>query len=386
MRVCLLNVLHEAHDKRVYHKIALSLASAGHELVSICPDSTHAPGSTEGPDAHGIRFRFIPKETTLWGRFKSVFRLIAQGRKEVKADVYFAPEPESWVAALVLKYLRGGKVIFDMHEHVPSEFSKFFPAFTRSFVEWITVLKMRLYARRTDLIILTRESFETPWRGLATPRITIINTNHLQPRCVDIPNELRHRFGKRPVILHQGIFGDVRGSWQLLEAMKLLAAEFPGILCVILGEYLYGNLDEYKSAVNRVGLADNILFLPPVPFAEVPAHIALSKVGLILFQPGPLNHTLAMPHKLFDYMREAVPVVAPDFALEVSRIVREADCGLLVDVTSPEAIAGAVACLLREPGDAARLGENGRRIIEEKYHWQHEEKVLLDAFSRLEQD
>ena len=111
---------------------------------------------------------------------------------------------------------------------------------------------------------------------------------------------------------------------------------------------------------------------------------SVAQVGLILFQPGAVNHTLAMPHKLFDYMREGRPVVAPDFAIEVARVVREADCGVLVDVSRPEAIAGAVKRLLRDPQEAARLGRNGRRLVEEKYNWQRDEKALLEAFSALE--
>jgi len=91
-----------------------------------------------------------------------------------------------------------------------------------------------------------------------------------------------------------------------------------------------------------------------------------------------------MPHKLFDYMREGKPVIAPDFAVEVRRIVEEADCGLLVDVTDPAAIADAAHRLLTDSAEAARLGANGRRIVEEKYNWGREETILLDAFRSLE--
>jgi glycosyltransferase involved in cell wall biosynthesis len=92
-----------------------------------------------------------------------------------------------------------------------------------------------------------------------------------------------------------------------------------------------------------------------------------------------------MPHKLFDYMRESKPVIVPGFSLEVERIVRESECGLLVDVTNPQAIADAALQLLRDPELSARLGANGRNAVEEKYNWQAEEKVLLEAFARLEQ-
>lgn len=371
----MLAVLHEPFDKRTFQKVGLSLARAGHEVVSICPARETAPAARDG-----IRIVTIPMPESKRARLIALWRLVKLGRLE-KADVYLAPEPESWVAALILKAMTGARVVFDMHEHAPTEFAKFFPRSAQALVEKMTAVAMRQFARITDHIILTRESFEEVWTGVKTPRSVVINTNHLQPMCVEVPEALRARFGGRPTIIHQGIFGDIRGSYQLLDAMKIVAREIPDICCIVLGEYLYGSLDDYKRAVEDAGLEGNFVFIPPVPFAEVPAYIAVARVGLILFQPGLLNHTLAMPHKLFDYMREATPAVVPDFAVEVRKIVRYADCGILVDVTRPEAIAEAVLRLLNDPAEARRLGENGRRAVENKYNWQADEARLLAVFS-----
>jgi glycosyltransferase involved in cell wall biosynthesis len=386
LRICILNVIHEPFDKRVYHKIGLSLAAVGHDIVSLCPPPSQGemPPLENGRDANGIRFILTKPAKSLFRRFLAALRLIQLARRE-RADVYLAPEPESWAAALAVKLLRGGKVVLDMHEHIPSEFAKFFPASVRDFMQRLTLRIMRLMAGHTDLVILTRESFEEPWQGLSVPRVTVINTNRLQPPCAEVPDRLKEDFAGHPVVIHQGIFGDSRGSYQLLDAVKLLVSDYPNLRCVVLGEYVYGDFDAYRARVRELGLDRNLVFIPPVPFDQVPAHIAAAQVGLILFQPGPLNHTLAMPHKLFDYMREGRPVVAPDFAVEVARIVREADCGILVDVTRPEAIAAAIDKLLKDPREAARLGRNGRRLIVSKYNWQREEKTLLAAFAALEQ-
>jgi hypothetical protein len=271
-----------------------------------------------------------------------------------------------------------------MHEHIPSEFAKFFPARMRPVIEWLTLRFMRLFARYTDLIILTRESFDSMWSGLETPRVTVINTNHLQPPCASVPAELLAAYGDRPTLIHQGIFGDVRGSYQLLDAMQRIVAEIPDAVCIVLGRYVYGDVEAYRDAIKKAGLQDAVILVDAVPFEEVPAWISVARVGLILFQPGPMNHTLAMPHKLFDYMREGRPVVAPDFAVEVARIVREADCGILVDTASPEAIAEAALRLLRHPDEATRLGQNGRRLVEAKYNWRMDEERLIQAMEALE--
>jgi glycosyltransferase involved in cell wall biosynthesis len=374
-RVCLVQTLHAHDDKRMFHKLARSLVDAGYEVASLVPDTGDVPA-----DRDGVRFVTLPKAEGLLARALVLPRLVFEAVRS-RANIFVAPEPESWVAAIVAGLLTGGRVVFDMHEHVQTEFSKFFPAALRPFIEWITVRFMRLFARATDLIILTRGSFDAPWQGLRTPRVVVINTNHLQPVC---PEGVGGYEG-HPVLIHQGIFGDVRGSYQLLEAMRLLVRDLPDLRCIVLGEYVYGSLDEYRKAIAEAGLDQHMLLLGVVPFEQVPSYIAAADVGLILFQPGPINHTLAMPHKLFDYMRESKPVIVPGFSLEVERIVRESECGLLVDVTNPQAIADAALQLLRDPELSARLGANGRNAVEEKYNWQAEEKVLLEAFARLEQ-
>lgn len=380
MKICILNVLHGPFDKRMYHKVGRSLMKAGHLVVSICP-----AGEYDKDVRDNIYFRYYPPARTLFQRFRAVFTLIRLGRRE-EADCYVAPEPESWVAALVIAWISGGRVVFDMHEHVPTEFAKFFPAPLQPAMTSLTRVIMRFFARYTDHILLTRESFEPAWEGLAVPRSVVINANHLQPQCTEIPASVRTLYGEGPVVLHQGIFGDIRGSWELLDAMKIVARKVPGVRCVILGDYVYGDLGTYQQAIADAGLTDTFVFVDTVPYEAVPAYVAAAQVGVILFQPGLVNHTFAMPHKLFDYMREARPVVAPDFAVEVGHIVDDAECGVLVEVTDPKAIAKALVKLLKHPDLAARLGENGRRAVEDRYNWEREEVKLLAAFDALRED
>lgn len=380
MKICILNVLHGPFDKRMYHKVGRSLMKAGHLVVSICPE-----GEFDGAERDHIHFRYIPAAKTMFQRVVAAFRLARAGRLE-EADCYIAPEPESWVAALLIKWFHGGRVIFDMHEHFPTEFAKFFPDRMQLFVTSGTRWVLRFLARHTDHIILTRESFEPVWDGLATPRSVVINANHVQPRCTEIPDSVRAIVGTGPSVIHQGAFGEIRGSWQLLDAMKIVAREVPGVRCVVLGNYVYGSLRKFRRAIKKAGLQETFVFPDTVPYEEVPAYIAAADAGLILFQPGLVNHTFAMPHKLFDYMREAKPVIAPDFAIEVANILDDAEAGVLVEVTDPKVIAKAIVKLLSDAELAHRLGENGRRAVEDRYNWEREEVKLLAAIDALTAD
>ena len=187
MHICILNVLHTPLDKRVFQKVAKSLAAAGHEVTTIVPSAAAIA------DRDGVRFLTTPVVRSLAARTLAVLRLVRRGRS-VRCAAYLAVEPESWVAALVLKMVTGRKVVFDVHEPIPSEFAKFFPAAIRPLVSWATVRAMRLFARYTDHIILTRESLDAEFKGLKVPRTVVLNTNHLQPKCEMIPEDLRTRF------------------------------------------------------------------------------------------------------------------------------------------------------------------------------------------------
>jgi len=378
MKIAILQTVHPPLDKRVFHKVALSLAAAGHEVLSIGP-----PGATPVEERDGVRFASLPRTRGLFGRALSVLRLIQKG-VEAKADVYVCPELDSWIACFVVKLLTRRKVVFDVHEYTPNHIAKLFPKPVHPPIRWLTIRLLRFLARFTDHIILTRESLGKEYDGLAVPKTVVLNTNHLQPPCNDIPDAIRERYAATPTIIHQGIFGDIRGSYQLLDAMKIVAEAIPDVKCILLGAYVYGSEDAYRQAVKQAGLDAHIDMIAEVPFEQVPAYIAVSRIGLILFQPIGMGHTLGMPHKLFDYMREGVPVIAPDFCVEIKRIIEEADCGVLVkDITDPRAIADAIIELLKNPEKARDLGQNGREAVVTTYNWQKEEEKLLAVFESL---
>ncbi|MDD5419887.1 MAG: glycosyltransferase, partial [Methanomicrobiaceae archaeon] len=106
-------------------------------------------------------------------------------------------------------------------------------------------------------------------------------------------------------------------------------------------------------------------------------------IGLLLFRPDYYNIYIGLPNKLFDYMLLGLPIIATDLP-EIGRIIREADCGILVDPADAAGIAEAIAYLAERPDEAVRMGANGRRAVEERYNWGRMEGVLLDVYRILE--
>jgi glycosyltransferase involved in cell wall biosynthesis len=71
---------------------------------------------------------------------------------------------------------------------------------------------------------------------------------------------------------------------------------------------------------------------------------------------------------LLEAMHHAVPVVGSRIG-GIPDIVVDGESGLLVPPGDPEALAGAIRALARDPALAARLGEGGRERLRAHFSW-----------------
>jgi glycosyltransferase involved in cell wall biosynthesis len=180
-------------------------------------------------------------------------------------------------------------------------------------------------------------------------------------------------------LIHVGLISRLRGWPQLLEAMARLAV--PPHLRVI-GTFNDGSEPEFLAEAERLGLRERIRHDAWMPFDTMMEACAAADIGLVLFQPGTQNHVFASPHKLFDYWLAGLPVIAPDFAVEVQAFMQDAGGGLLVDPADPEAIAAAIT-QLADPARRAALGQAGRAAVLDRYNWETEAAKLLAMYRAL---
>jgi colanic acid biosynthesis glycosyl transferase WcaI len=128
---------------------------------------------------------------------------------------------------------------------------------------------------------------------------------------------------------------------------------------------LVGNGLEKQGAMEyaeQQGLR-NIKWLPMQPFDVYLQILAASDVSMLNLN-GDLT-TPVVPSKIKNIMASGRPVVA-SLPLEgdAPQIVREAQCGYCVGAGDAEGLAAAILQLYRDPGEAERLGQNGRRYAE----------------------
>jgi glycosyltransferase involved in cell wall biosynthesis len=151
----------------------------------------------------------------------------------------------------------------------------------------------------------------------------------------------------------------------LLAAFRQLAQSDPRLRLWLAGD---GPLRVTLTAqVERWGLTDRVLFLGFR--TDVPRLLA----GSDLLAISSLREGL--PNVAIEAMAGRCPVVATAVA-GTPELVKDGDTGLLVPPGAPAALAGALAILAADPVRRHRMGERGRRRVEQWF----EESVALDRW------
>jgi glycosyltransferase involved in cell wall biosynthesis len=374
--VVFLSSAHPPEDKRVFAKQAATLAAAGFRVTHLCPH----PG--EGPVAwtrDGVAIRTFPRPRGIVGRALAIPRLAWRARA-LGADVLHCNEVDSWLAGLLAKALSRGRrcAVFDVHEHYPSAFAESrFPQPLRPIVAAGLRLLFRALTPATDRIVFAKRSVAPDFPGAGDRGVLVQN---FSPRAALAGVARPARAAGAPLaLIHVGLVSRLRGWPQLLAAMARV--DTPVRLHVI-GTFNDDSEADFHAEAARLGLATRIRHDAWMPFPDMLAACAAADIGLVLFQPGTQNHVFASPHKLFDYWLAGLPVIAPEFAVEVRDFMAEAEGGLLVDPGDPAAIAGAIT-RLADAGLRARLGENGRQAVLGRFNWEIEAEKLLAMYRTL---
>lgn len=93
------------------------------------------------------------------------------------------------------------------------------------------------------------------------------------------------------------------------------------------------------------------------------------------------NIYYSLPIKMFEYMRDGLPVIATDFPIWKS-IIEESSCGMCVP-NETEAIGKAIDYFYTHQDMGRQMGENGRVAAMKKYNWKREGEKLCAFYRSL---
>jgi glycosyltransferase involved in cell wall biosynthesis len=366
-KVCHFTIVHKPEDTRIFHKECKSLAKEYDvTLVTTC-DNTF---DKDGVHMLGIGY---PKSTA--DRIKRIFSIIPLLRR-LKADAYHFHDPELILTGFLLKKLYGKTVVYDVHEHYTSKFrvKKLgrFSGLKNIIIKGWTWME-RWMGNQFDLVV-SADSF-TASQFTKPPSIVIANVPTLNfIRDVNAERIIDHNQEFRVVYL--GTIHELRGLRTAVEAIEKV--KYPNIQLHVIGESRYPELTKLFQESKRV------VYHGSIPWQVLNDELKKCHLGIALFHPVPAFTYYPGENivKLFEYAGLGIPYLISNFD-KLNNFVRTNGGGLTVDPLDTSKIAETIEKVYLDQRLYSRLRNEGIAMVREKYNWENQEKILLQAYSTM---
>ena len=277
--------------------------------------------------------------------------------------------------ALRLRSKRGGRVVYDSRDiHLQSARFALLPG------RWQDLLQRRerAWAQAADAVVTVNKPYAEVLQETLGREMTLVFNGPVPYTPPDPPEHRFHQLlGLGPdakIALMLGAVVANRGTEQAAIAIGSL----PDVHLVVIGEGIAKPAIVAQAAA--LPHADRIHFLPSSPPDEIADWTASADVSIMPVQPSTLNHRLNTPTRIFDAMGAGVPVVAADLP-GMAEIVHETGIGVLVDPTSPPAIAAGIREILdASPERQAAYREACLAAARGPYAWERGVERLLALY------
>ena len=369
-------------DRRVWQE-ACALREAGYAVSVICPkrDAFLASRETlEGIEIyrHGLREGSGPWSYVAeyaWA-LAAQFWLALQIYHRTRFRVIHACNPPDLIFLVGAFFkLFGVRFIFDHHDLNPELYEVKFGA--RGLLYRLVCLAEWLTYRTADVSIATNASYREVaiGRGSMPPdRVFVVRSSPDLARIEVRPARAELKQNRRFLVLYLGTMGPQEGVDLLVESAARIAAARADTTFVLIGAG--SEVRRLKAMVQGKGLSELVHFTGRIPDHELGDYVSSADVCVAPDPKNPLNDKSTM-NKVLQYMAYGRPVALFDLT-EGRRTA--GDAALYARPNDPEDFAARIVELLDSEALRIELGRRGRRRIEERFNWDRDKAVLVEAY------
>jgi glycosyltransferase involved in cell wall biosynthesis len=292
--------------------------------------------------------------------------------------VLYAPDPDSARVAVRLAGKKRCRVIFDIHEmYHGALLSRWIRGPAAKIAGNLLQRQIRRTCSRCDLVMGVSHAVLEPFRQAHTENLVV---RSCAPACfaqeppADAGNPAKGAF----TVMH-GKADMYRGTDVVLEALHLARKRLPRLRSIMFDGTLrlspgFGR-EAFRRRMAALQLEEVVDLRPAVSLREMPAILRTCDAGLIAY--GRALGADSLPNRLFEYMAAGLPVIAPTYAKEICRILRDEECGVTADFEDPSSIAAVLVELAQNPEQCRRMGRRARQAFENRHNWEVEVQPLL---------
>lgn len=195
-------------------------------------------------------------------------------------------------------------------------------------------------------------------------------------------SDIRTQLGlteKNPTLIFHGDIKYDDGLDILLDALSIALKKRPDIKLLVLGGGgAYFN--KLKNTFKSLPLKHNVIYLGWIPYDLVSKYIGAADIGIMPIR-STLNHNLYLSFKLFEYWAMSKPVIVTKLKA-ISSIFKNGKTGIIIPNENPQKLAEAILNLTKNKRRAKKMGDNGRKLVEEKFNWEKIFTKEVDVYKK----
>jgi len=373
-------------DPRVRRE-AEALAREGYEVDVIC---LREKGLATHETVNGVNITRIPiarRRATIWRYmfeyslfFCAVSLLLGLRLFARRYDlIHVNNMPDFLVFSTILPKLFGAKIVLDVHDPMAEVFMSKYGIRSRGATTRLLRWQERISLRYCHHVLTVSDVMRDRLAAAAgyTPLSVVLN----------VPDESlferpEQDLSQRPpdgsfVLLYTGTISARYGLEVAIEAVAKLKDQIPGLKLRLVGEG--DDLPFLKEDVDRLGLADYVEFVAPMPLSYIPGLIKQSDVGI-----SPHVEDVFMELCFSTKVAEFVSMGLPTVASRTRTMEHYFDDGMVryCDAGSVDSFAEAILELYRDP-DRRRAMSARCREFSEKWNWATERQRYLNVVAGL---
>jgi glycosyltransferase involved in cell wall biosynthesis len=223
-----------------------------------------------------------------------------------------------------------------------------------------------LYLRRADRVVAIGETMKLRLveKGARSARVEVIpnwvDTTEITPQPRDNEWARRHGLVDPFVVMHSGNVGHAQDLDSLVRAATFLR-DLDRLRIVVIG--FGARHQELTELAERLEVTGAVTFLPYQPRQHLSESLSTGDLHFVGLARGLAG--FVVPSRMYGVLAAGRPVlVSADDESETARIVREAECGLVVPPGRPELVAGVLRDVIEGRVSLAGMGERGRAWVE----------------------
>jgi glycosyltransferase involved in cell wall biosynthesis len=376
-------------DRRAWSE-ATTLRDAGHSVYVICPKARGYEAAEEIIDGIYIYRHSLPLEARGAAAYLleysaalfSEFMLSIKIWRRHGFDVIHACNPPDliFLIGLFYKFFAGKSFVFDHHDANPEFYEAKFGR--RDFLWRLLLIAERFTFKVADISIATNESYRRIAidRGRMRPeRVFVVRSGPNLDRIKNVTPDPRWRGDRRFLVGYVGVISRSEGLDLLLSSIDHIVntLDRQDIQFVVAGTG--PELETVKQACENMDLADYITFAGRIDDAELWTMLSTADVCVNPDRVSAMNDISTM-NKVMEYMALGKPIV--QFDVKEGRVSAQ-DASLYARPNDPVDFAEKILALIDHPQRRIRMGEYGRKRVEQTLAWHHEQPMLLNAYAML---